>query len=165
MSETEKSLEQVEKEQFTRRQALRKFGFGAGLSAFMLLGVDDLARMVGDRMQRMNSDNKVANQLAKEFQSAGIAFAGSPSNPISPSGSISCTLPCNLCAIQYETPCKQHTPTGEAPVTCCQEACQKCCEKKQPNSPFSVCGDTEDEVQGTITLCQQECADLFGSGI
>lgn len=86
--EITKSVEQIERERLTRRQALRKLGFGAGLSAFMLLGVDDLARMVGDKMQQMAGDNQVANQVAKEFQSAGIAFAAGPSGG-GPSG-ISC---------------------------------------------------------------------------
>ncbi len=64
-----------EQERLTRRAALRKLGFGAGLSAFMLLGVDDLARMVGTKMAQMDSDNKTAEQIAKEFQSAGVAMA------------------------------------------------------------------------------------------
>lgn len=77
--ESNKSPEQIERERLTRRQALRKFGFGAGLSTFLLLGVDDLARMVGAKMQQMAGDNQVANQIAKEFQSAGIALASGPS--------------------------------------------------------------------------------------
>lgn len=88
-----KSLEQIEQERLTRRQALRKLGFGAGLSAFMLLGVDDLARMVGAEMQKRAGDSKVANQIAKEFQSAGVALA-------SPSGSGG-TI-CDHCCTQYQ---------------------------------------------------------------
>lgn len=71
---------QVEREKLTRRAALRKLGFGAGLAAFSLLGVDDFARMVGQRMQRMAGDNKVAQAVAKEFQESGVAFAAF-SNP------------------------------------------------------------------------------------
>lgn len=86
-SGTTKSLEQIEQERLTRRQALRKLGFGAGLSAFMLLGVDDLARIVGAEMQKRAGDNQIANQIAKEFQSAGIALAsGSPGCYNGPSG-------------------------------------------------------------------------------
>ncbi len=81
----------VEQEKLTRRAALRKLGFGAGLAAFSLLGVDDFARMVGKRMERMAGDNKVAGQIAKEFQSAGIALA----DPIS-SGD-----PCTDCCTHY----------------------------------------------------------------
>ncbi len=83
--------ERVEQERLTRRQALRKFGFGAGLSAFMLLGVDDLARMVGREMERRAGDNKVAEQIANEFQGMGVAFA-------SPSGSGD---PCQDCYNHY----------------------------------------------------------------
>lgn len=71
----QKSVEQVEQERLTRRTALRKLGFGAGLSAFMLLGVDDLARMVGTKMVQTAHDNKTAEQIAREFQSAGVAMA------------------------------------------------------------------------------------------
>ena len=70
---------QVEQAKISRRAALRKLGFGAGMAAFSLLGVDDIARLVGKRLERMAGDNKVAGQVAKEFQSAGIAFAGGPS--------------------------------------------------------------------------------------
>ncbi len=65
----------VEADKITRRAALRKLGFGAGMAAFALLGVDDFARMVGKRMERMAGDNKVAAQIAVEFQSAGISVA------------------------------------------------------------------------------------------
>ena len=71
----------VEQEKLTRRAALRKLGFGAGFAAFSLLAVDDLARMVGRRMERMAGDNRVAGQIAKEFQQAGMAFAGGFQNP------------------------------------------------------------------------------------
>ena len=73
------TAQRVEQEKMTRRAALRKLGFGAGLAAFSLLGVDDLARLVGQRMDRMAGDSKVAEQVAKEFQQAGVAFAGDPS--------------------------------------------------------------------------------------
>jgi len=76
----QKSVEQVEQERLTRRAALRKLGFGAGLSAFMLLGVDDLARMVGTKMAQTVRDNKTAEQIAKEFQSAGVAMASASSS-------------------------------------------------------------------------------------
>ena len=67
----------VEREKLTRRAALRKLGFGAGIAALSMFSVDDLARLVGQRMERMAGDNKVAQAIAKEFQQAGIAFAGS----------------------------------------------------------------------------------------
>lgn len=77
------TAQRVEQEKLTRRAALRKLGFGAGMAAFALLGVDDLARMVGKRMERMAGDNKVAEQVAKEFQAVGVASAN-PSPYYSP---------------------------------------------------------------------------------
>ncbi len=98
----------MEQERPTRRQALRKFGFGAGLSAFMLLGVDDLARMVGKEMERRAGDSKVAGQIAKEFQSAGVALAGGPSG-LNCDGSYgmggACDDNCTPGIYQYCAPC------------------------------------------------------------
>lgn len=69
------TAQRVEQEKMTRRAALRKLGFGAGMAAFALLGVDDFARMVGNRMERVAGDNKVVEQVAKEFQAMGLASA------------------------------------------------------------------------------------------
>lgn len=77
------TAQRVEQEKMTRRAALRKFGFGAGMAAFSLLGVDDFARMVGQRMERVAGDNKVAQHVAKEFQNAGIAMADPGGTPLS----------------------------------------------------------------------------------
>lgn len=71
----------VERDRLTRRAALRKLGFGAGIAALSLFSVDDLARLVGARMERMAGDNKIAAQVAKEFRRAGVVLAGSPSGP------------------------------------------------------------------------------------
>lgn len=46
------------------------------MATFALFSVDDLARMVGKAMQQRAGDNKVVEQIAKEFQQAGIALAG-----------------------------------------------------------------------------------------
>ena len=67
---------QFEAEQFTRRQALRKIGFGAGLAAFFMLSTDDMAHMVGKVMEKRAGDNKIAHQVAKELENAGAAEAG-----------------------------------------------------------------------------------------
>ncbi len=99
----------VEQEKMTRRAALRKLGFGAGLAAFSMLGVDDLARMVGQRMERMAGDNKVATQVAKEFQEAGLAMAAG-----------TCSGSANY------ADCKSH-PTASGPITCCQGKCTNAC--------------------------------------
>ena len=76
----------VEDSKLTRRAALRKLGYGAGIAAFSLLGVDDFARMVGQRMGRMAGDSQVAQAVAQEFRQAGITLA----NPAGPQGSQSC---------------------------------------------------------------------------
>lgn len=74
--ETER--ERFERERLTRRQALKRFGMTSAMAAFALFSVDDLARMVGKAMQQRAGDNRIAGQLAKEFQQAGIALADLP---------------------------------------------------------------------------------------
>ncbi len=108
MSESKKSAEQIEQERLTRRQALRKLGFGAGLSAIMLLGADDLARMVGRRLQQMEGDNKVAEQIAKEFRSAGVAFASGPSGTPCPPLFCDCIATCTGVDGRSVTDCANH---------------------------------------------------------
>jgi hypothetical protein len=100
----------LETEQLSRRQALRKFGIGAGLTAFMAFGVDDFARMVGAALKQRASDNAVANDVANAFLEAGAAWAaGSPSysacgasNPPGPCGGLSncnCCVQTKMCAL------------------------------------------------------------------
>lgn len=71
----ETTWEKFERERLSRRQALKKFGITTGMAVFAMFSVDDLARMVGKAMQQRAGDNRIANQLAKEFQQAGIAMA------------------------------------------------------------------------------------------
>ena len=132
------TAQRVEQEKMTRRAALRKLGFGAGMAAFALLGVDDLARMVGQRMERMAGDNKVAEQVAKEFQGMGVALA----TPV----------PYYPCISNYDcTGCGGSAATGDCcskssdTTACCQKsygpsssngdvaACQQCCTHASPN--------------------------------
>ena len=68
-------LAQFEKEKLTRRQALAKFGFQAGAAAVAALTADDLLRKVGQEMRKRAGDNKVAQQVASEFEKAGVAHA------------------------------------------------------------------------------------------
>ena len=70
--------EKFERERFSRRQALKKFGMTSAMATFALFSVDDLARMVGKAMQQRAGDNEIAGQLAKEFQQAGMAHADLP---------------------------------------------------------------------------------------
>ncbi len=71
----ETALEKFEREQLSRRQALKRFGMTSAMATFALFSVDDLARMVGKAMQQRAADNKVAAQIAQEFQQAGVALA------------------------------------------------------------------------------------------
>ena len=87
----ETPLEKFEREQLTRRQALRKFGITSAMATFALFSVDDLARMVGKAMQQRAADNKVAEQVAQEFQHAGIALADGTSGST-----------CEHCCTQYQ---------------------------------------------------------------
>jgi hypothetical protein len=68
-------LAQFEKEKLTRRQALARFGFQAGAAAVAALTADDLLRAVGKEMRNRAGDNKVAQQVASEFEKAGMAHA------------------------------------------------------------------------------------------
>jgi hypothetical protein len=70
--------ERVERERLARRAALRKIGMTTGMAVFAMFSVDDLARMVGQKMEQRSGDSKVADQIAREFQQAGIAMADSP---------------------------------------------------------------------------------------
>ena len=74
LTATEK-LAQFEKEKLSRRQALARIGFQAGAAAIAALTADELLRKVGKEMQRRAGDNKVADQVAKEFVNAGVANA------------------------------------------------------------------------------------------
>jgi len=90
------ALEKFEREQLTRRQALKKFGITSAMATFALFSVDDLARMVGKAMQQRAGDNAVAEQVAQEFLNAGIALADG-TNGCGQSGSVS---NCQHCANQ-----------------------------------------------------------------
>ena len=113
----------VEQAKISRRAALRKLGFGAGLAAFSMLGVDDFARMVGKRLERMAGDNKTASAVAKEFQQSGIALAA----PTNPSG-ISC-IPNNDCSGCSDIQIGDCCSGSSNPFACCGKSSNKsvCC--------------------------------------
>jgi hypothetical protein len=48
----ETAKEKFERERLTRRQALKRFGMTAGMAAFAMFSVDDLAHIVGRRCSR-----------------------------------------------------------------------------------------------------------------
>ena len=74
----ETAKEKFERERLSRRQALKRLGMTSAMTAFALFSVDDLARMVGKAMQQRAGDNKVATQVAKELQDAGVVIADVP---------------------------------------------------------------------------------------
>lgn len=116
----ETAKEKFERERLSRRQALKRLGMTSAMATFALFSVDDLARMVGKAMQQRAGDNKVAAQLAKEFQQAGIALAGGPANCYGCcTGSTGDPTICQDC-------CDTSTPAGTAPDdprTKCYKAC------------------------------------------
>lgn len=156
------AAQRVEQERLTRRAALRKLGFGAGIAAFSLLGVDDFARMVGQRLQRNAHDNKTAMAVAKEFQSAGIASAGAAQNP---SGTLCVgNYDCSGCGGGAETGdcCAKSRATATSTTDCCQKsfgpdssrsdvaACRQCCGHASPNYGA---GELDDELRRCSNLC------------
>lgn len=107
----ETALERFERERLSRRQALKKLGVTTAMATFAMFSVDDLAHMVGQAMQQQAGDNKIANQIAKEFQKSGIVFAGA-----GPSGCNLGTDPLSLCECDCN---KKYTKcVGTAPIGC-----------------------------------------------
>ena len=70
-----KTIEQIEAEKLSRRQALGRIGFLAGAAAVASLTSDELTRLVGRELQKRSGDNKVVDQVAKELQASGVAGA------------------------------------------------------------------------------------------
>lgn len=70
--------QQFEKERMTRRAALRKIGIMSGVAAVALLSTDDLARMAANQLQQHGETKAIGDKLAKDFRSAGVAFAALP---------------------------------------------------------------------------------------
>lgn len=81
--ETAAEIVRIENERITRRKALRKFGFTAGMAIFSVLSVDDLARVASKKLQDTEATKGIGDMLAKEFRSAGVAMA----NPYGGGGS------------------------------------------------------------------------------
>jgi len=120
MPETAK--EKFERERLSRRQALKRLGMTSAMAAFALFSVDDLARVVGNAMQQRAGDNKIAGQVAKEFQQSGVAYAGWLCGP---SG-----LPPT--AGEIGIACKGHPNTYGAAATC-DDCCVKGCTQNYPS--------------------------------
>ena len=71
----ETKAQKLEREQLSRRAALRKLGYTSVLSVFALFSVDDLARMVGKAMEQKARDSEVAEVVARELQQDGVTSA------------------------------------------------------------------------------------------
>ena len=76
-AKAETAKEKFERERLSRRQALKKMAIEAleRRALFALFSVDDLARMVGKAMQQRAADNKIAERIAEELHSTGVAQA------------------------------------------------------------------------------------------
>ena len=123
----ESAKEKFERERLTRRQALKKFGMTSAMAAFALFSVDDLAHIVGRAMQQRAGDNKVAEQVAREFQQAGIAFAGGLSNP---SGTLcQSDYDCSGCNSNQIANCCLGGTSPARQLDCCAKSSNKwtCC--------------------------------------
>jgi hypothetical protein len=124
-----------ERGQVSRRAALKKIGITSAMAVFAMFSVDDLARMVGQKMEQRAGDSKIAEQIAREFQQAGIVLAGSPSN---------CTPNYNC------TGCGGSQITG----VCCSGS----------SNPTSCCQKSYGSPSGNynIAACRQCCANAWG---
>ena len=91
-----------ERGRVSRRQALKKLGMTSAMATFALFSVDDLARMVGKAMQQRAADNKVVEQVAREFQNAGVAFAAYPGDP-NYQACLNCVNTKNTCLADADT--------------------------------------------------------------
>jgi len=119
--ETER--ERFERERLSRRQALKRFGMTSAMATFALFSVDDLARMVGKAMQQRAADNKVVEQVAREFQQAGIALADG-SNGCGQSGSVSTCQHCSNQLILDDCYCDQtYAQDGQHPDSTMWQHC------------------------------------------
>ncbi len=94
-----------ERGRLSRRQALKKLGMTSAMATFALFSVDDLARMVGKAMEQRVADNKVAEQVAKEFQQAGIALAGGQGLYMNDPCSGTTSQDCNNCSSKRLSNC------------------------------------------------------------
>ena len=124
-----------ENERMTRRGALRKFGFMAGMAVFATLSVDDLARIAAKKMQDAEATKGIGDTLAKEFRAAGVALANDDAGgPLggyymaaNPWGAGCATKPdCSQCCTDKYTECrKKEKWPGEcrSKETACSTTC------------------------------------------
>lgn len=136
-AQTENAWVEFERGRVSRRQALKKLGMTSAMAAFALFSVDDLARMVGKAMQQRAADNKVVEQVAKEFQQAGIALAYDPNGPCSgcvsggtcvPGTYQKCEKCCSGCSCEHALDLSCGDPSFS------NTQCQACCQSRNPGT-------------------------------
>lgn len=135
-----KTLEQIEAERLSRRQALGRIGFLAGASAIAALTSDELLRKVGAEMQKRAGDNQIANQVAKELQAAGVANA---------TGTVACANCVTVktecledCTTKYSNCLAAGLHDCRAKLTGCEGGCrnsaEKCCKYNHCNCGLPI---------------------------
>lgn len=159
-----------EQERLTRRKALRKLGMVSGIAAVGLLSIDDLARLSASKLKEYKATAEIGDSLAREFHSAGVAFATGVSSASHPEPSPP-VPPCNsVCDAQYDAcisathaeyegiwcgPDYVFCPSIQPKLAECEEVkdnCDSFCEGKStgpadPNAPFdpTKCQDEVDD--------------------
>ena len=147
------TAQRVEQEKMTRRAALRKLGYGAGIAAFSMLGVDDFTRMVGQRLQRMAGDNKVASQIAREFQEAGVAMA----TAVNPS--------CTYCYNEYKAEIKQATTDFSTCYVAALAAGYTVAQATKMCDLYPYCPETNNALYAYNGCCAKHCPTGYCAGM
>ena len=127
------SPDQLDQEKMSRRAALRRIGMTSGIAVLGLLTIDDLARVASQKLEQ----NELTRGIAKDFKSAGVAFADTLGGP-SPSPTDMANKP------RQPTPpsCQGHNANASA----CKEDLHKACLNQRLSPKCAVIMD----------YCQQE---------
>lgn len=96
VSEAAAARAKFEQEKMSRRAALRKIGMTSGMALFGMFAVDDLARLALRGLQQHKETQAVAETVAKELRSSGVAFAGDESGGYYKSDN------CHTCYTHYD---------------------------------------------------------------
>ncbi len=102
MDSNKRTLEEAddfEQKTMTRRAALKRIGITTGITALTLLKIDDIAHLVGRKLQ----EKQICDNLADELSTSGIAFAD-------------CLGDCNIQRLQCQAGCG-------CPVLCVDQDC------------------------------------------
>lgn len=80
VSEAAAARDKFEQEKMSRRAALRKIGLTSGMALFGMFAVDDFARLALRGLQQHKETQAVAETVAQELRSSGVAFAADGSD-------------------------------------------------------------------------------------